>query len=80
MATGQVAEVYHEDYVAKRMEIGAVIAAAPKCNVVREVPKAGDVVILVGGRTGRDGCGGATRSSKEHTEESLFSCGAEVQR
>ena len=80
LATGQVAEVYHEDYVAKRMEIGAVIAAAPKCNVVREVPKAGDVVILVGGRTGRDGCGGATGSSKEHTEESLFSCGAEVQK
>ena len=80
LATGQVAEVYHEDYVAKRMEIGAVIAAAPKCNVVREIPNAGDVVILVGGRTGRDGCGGATGSSKEHTEESLFSCGAEVQK
>ena len=80
LATGQVAEVYDEDFVAKRMEIGAVIAAAPKAQVVRATPQKGDVVILVGGRTGRDGCGGATGSSKEHTEESLFSCGAEVQK
>lgn len=80
LATGQVAEVYDEDFVAKRMEIGAVIAAAPKENVVRQRPTAGDVIILVGGRTGRDGCGGATGSSKEHTEESLSACGAEVQK
>jgi len=80
LATGQVAEVYHEDFVAKRMELGAVIAAAPKKNVKREVPSAGDVIILLGGRTGRDGCGGATGSSKEHTEESIHSCGAEVQK
>ncbi|WP_110953654.1 phosphoribosylformylglycinamidine synthase [Anaerosinus massiliensis] len=80
LATGQVAEVYHENFVAKRLEVGAVIAAAPKCNVVREVPKVGDVIVLVGGKTGRDGCGGATGSSKEHTEESLTSCGAEVQK
>ncbi|MCI6870548.1 MAG: phosphoribosylformylglycinamidine synthase [Selenomonadales bacterium] len=80
LATGQVAEVYHDGFLAKRMEIGAVIAAAPKVNVVREVPSEGDVVILVGGRTGRDGCGGATGSSKEHTEDSLLSCGAEVQK
>lgn len=80
LATGQVTEVYHEGFMAKRLEIGAVIAAAPKCNVVREVPKTGDVIILVGGRTGRDGCGGATGSSKEHTQESLASCGAEVQK
>lgn len=80
LATGQVAEVYHPDYVAKRLEIGAVIGAAPKGNVVREHPVPGDVVILLGGRTGRDGCGGATGSSKEHTEESLFACGAEVQK
>lgn len=80
LATGQVAEVYHEGFVAKRLEVGAVIAAAPRCNVVREAPAAGDVVILVGGRTGRDGCGGATGSSKEHTEASLTSCGAEVQK
>jgi phosphoribosylformylglycinamidine synthase len=80
LATGQVAEVYDEDFVAKRMEIGAVIAAAPRENVVRETPEPGDVVVLVGGRTGRDGCGGATGSSKEHTEESLMSCGAEVQK
>ncbi|BAL82672.1 putative phosphoribosylformylglycinamidine synthase II [Selenomonas ruminantium subsp. lactilytica TAM6421] len=80
LATGQVREVYHEGYMAKRMEIGAVIAAAPKENVVRERPLAGDIVVLVGGRTGRDGCGGATGSSKEHTEESLTSCGAEVQK
>ena len=80
LATGQVAEIYHENFVAKRLEVGAVIAAAPKCNVVREVPAVGDVVVLVGGKTGRDGCGGATGSSKEHTEESLTSCGAEVQK
>ncbi len=80
LATGQVREVYHEGYLAKRMEIGAVIAAAPKENVVRERPAAGDIVVLVGGRTGRDGCGGATGSSKEHTEEFLTSCGAEVQK
>lgn len=80
LATGQVAEVYDEGFVAKRMEIGAVIAAAPRENVMRETPVPGDVVILVGGRTGRDGCGGATGSSKEHTAESLFTCGAEVQK
>lgn len=80
LATGQVSEVYHENFVAKRMEIGAVIAAAPKENVVREVPAEGDIIILVGGRTGRDGCGGATGSSKEHTEESLMTSGAEVQK
>ena len=80
LATGQVQEVYHEGYMAKRMEIGAVIAAAPKENVVRERPAADDIIVLVGGRTGRDGCGGATGSSKEHTEESLETCGAEVQK
>lgn len=80
LATGQVAEVFDQGYIAKRMEVGAVIAAAPKENIIREVPAAGDVVILVGGRTGRDGCGGATGSSKAHTEESLESCGAEVQK
>ncbi len=80
LATGQVTEIYDEGYIAKRMEIGAVIAAAPKQNVVRERPQAGDVVILLGGRTGRDGCGGATGSSKAHTEKSLESCGAEVQK
>ncbi|MTI46726.1 MAG: phosphoribosylformylglycinamidine synthase [Firmicutes bacterium] len=80
LATGQVSEFYDEGYVAKRMEIGAVIAATPKENVIRERPKAGDLVILVGGRTGRDGCGGATGSSKEHTEDSILDCGAEVQK
>lgn len=80
LATGQVSEVYHPYYVAKRMEVGAVIAAAPRENVVREEPKAGDVVILLGGRTGRDGLGGATGSSKEHTEDSINECGAEVQK
>ncbi len=80
LATGQVREVYHDGYMAKRMEIGAVIAAAPKVNVVRERPAANDLIVLVGGRTGRDGCGGATGSSKEHTEDSLKSCGAEVQK
>ncbi|MGN0664927.1 MAG: phosphoribosylformylglycinamidine synthase [Huintestinicola sp.] len=80
LATGHVAEVYHPGYVAKRMEIGAVVGAAPMDNVIREVPEAGDVIILLGGKTGRDGCGGATGSSKSHTEESLTSCGAEVQK
>ncbi|WP_432407387.1 phosphoribosylformylglycinamidine synthase [Wukongibacter sp. M2B1] len=80
LATGQVAEVYDEGFLAKRMEIGAVIAAAPKENVKREAPVEGDLILLVGGRTGRDGCGGATGSSKEHTEESIFTCGAEVQK
>ncbi|MBR5233247.1 MAG: phosphoribosylformylglycinamidine synthase [Clostridia bacterium] len=80
LATGQVDELYHPGYVAKRMEIGAVIAAAPAENVRRECPDPGDIVILLGGRTGRDGCGGATGSSKSHTLESLESCGAEVQK
>ena len=80
LTTGQVAEVYDEDFVAKRMEIGAVIAAVPKENVVRERPEAGDVIILLGGKTGRDGCGGATGSSKEHSEESILTCSAEVQK
>ncbi|MGF7059474.1 phosphoribosylformylglycinamidine synthase [Brassicibacter mesophilus] len=80
LATGQVAEIYDEGYVAKRMEIGAVVAAVPKGNVVREVPKQGDLVVLIGGKTGRDGCGGATGSSKAHTEESILNCGAEVQK
>ncbi|HBG7259250.1 phosphoribosylformylglycinamidine synthase [Clostridioides difficile] len=80
LTTGQVAEVYDENFVAKRMEIGAVIAAAPKGNVVRERPEAGDVIVLLGGKTGRDGCGGATGSSKEHSEESILTCSAEVQK
>jgi len=80
LATGQVSECYDEGFIAKRMEVGAVIAAAPKENVVREEPKPSDVVVLLGGRTGRDGCGGATGSSKEHTVSSLESCGAEVQK
>ncbi len=80
LATGLVHEVYHPGYVAKRMEIGAVIAAAPKSNVVRSRPSAGDVILLVGGRTGRDGCGGATGSSKSHTTASLTTAGAEVQK
>ncbi|MBO5938213.1 MAG: phosphoribosylformylglycinamidine synthase [Clostridia bacterium] len=80
LATGQVDEIYHDGYVAKHMEIGAVIAAAPAKNVRRECPEDGDVVILLGGRTGRDGCGGATGSSKSHTLSSLESCGAEVQK
>lgn len=80
LATGQVSEIFNEGYIAKRMEVGAVIAAAPKENVIREVPQPGDLIILTGGRTGRDGCGGATGSSKEHTEESISSCGAEVQK
>ena len=80
LATGIVDEIYHDGYVAKRMEIGAVIAAAPAENVRRECPADGDVVILLGGKTGRDGCGGATGSSKSHSLESLESCGAEVQK
>ncbi len=80
LSTGQVAEVYDEGFVAKRMEIGAVIAAAKKEHVVRDVPSPGDIIILTGGRTGRDGCGGATGSSKEHTIESITTCGAEVQK
>ncbi|MCI9595939.1 MAG: phosphoribosylformylglycinamidine synthase [Firmicutes bacterium] len=80
LATGLVDEVYDEDYAAKRMEIGAVIGAAPASHVIRKVPTSGDVIVLVGGRTGRDGCGGATGSSKEHTEESILECGAEVQK
>ena len=80
LATGQVQEIYHSGYVAKRMEIGAVIGAAPKKNVVREVPAAGDVIILLGGRTGRDGIGGATGSSKAHDEKSVLTCGSEVQK
>ncbi|MEE0516659.1 MAG: phosphoribosylformylglycinamidine synthase [Clostridiales bacterium] len=80
LATGQVDEIYHPGYVAKRMEIGAVIAAAPAENVIRKVPAPGDRVILLGGKTGRDGCGGATGSSKSHDVSSLESCGAEVQK
>ncbi len=80
LATGQVDELYHDGYAAKRMEIGAVVAAAPAENVRRERPVDGDIVILLGGKTGRDGCGGATGSSKSHTVESLESCGAEVQK
>lgn len=80
LATGIVDEIYHPGYAAKRMEIGAVIAAAPEKNVRREVPEPGDVVILLGGATGRDGCGGATGSSKSHTAQSLETCGAEVQK
>jgi len=80
LATGSVEEYYHEKFVAKRMEIGAVIGAAPKAAVVRERPAAGDIIVLLGGRTGRDGMGGATGSSKEHTEKSLATCGAEVQK
>ena len=80
LATGHVHELYHPGYVAKRMEIGAVLGAAPAVNVIRKKPMPGDVVILLGGRTGRDGCGGATGSSKSHTVESLETCGAEVQK
>ncbi len=80
LATGIVDEIYHPGYVAKRMEIGAVIAATPEENVRRECPQDGDVVILLGGRTGRDGCGGATGSSKSHNLKSLENCGAEVQK
>ena len=80
LATGHVAEIYHDGYMAKRMEIGAVIAAAPADHVRRERPAPGDVIILLGGRTGRDGCGGATGSSKSHSVSSLETCGAEVQK
>ena len=80
LTTGQVSEVYDEDFVAKRMEIGAVIAAVPKENVVRVRPEAGDIIVLLGGKTGRDGCGGATGSSKEHSEDSIKTCSAEVQK
>ena len=80
LATGQVAEIYHDGYVAKRLEIGALVGAAPKANVVRKRPIPGDMVILLGGRTGRDGCGGATGSSKAHNSKSLTTCGAEVQK
>ena len=80
LATGLVEEIYHDGYAAKRMEIGAVVGAAPADEVRREVPQPDDVVILLGGRTGRDGCGGATGSSKAHTHESLETCGAEVQK
>ncbi len=80
LATGQVSEIYDKGYMAKRMEIGAVIGAAPASHVYREKPAAGDCIILIGGRTGRDGCGGATGSSKGHTLESILTCGAEVQK
>ncbi|MDL2234169.1 phosphoribosylformylglycinamidine synthase [Ruminococcaceae bacterium OttesenSCG-928-L11] len=80
LCTGHVHEIYHPGYVAKRMEIGAVLGAAPAANVVRERPDPDDVIILLGGKTGRDGCGGATGSSKSHTAQSLESCGAEVQK
>lgn len=80
LATGQVDEIYHPGYVAKRMEIGAVVGAAPMENVRREVPDPGDIIVLLGGRTGRDGCGGATGSSKSHKLSSLEECGAEVQK
>ena len=80
LATGYVKEIYHPDYVAKRMEIGAVMGAAPRKNVIRENSDPDDVIILLGGRTGRDGCGGATGSSKVHTESSIETCGAEVQK
>ena len=80
LATGTVKEIYHPNYVAKRMEIGAVMGAAPRRAVIRETSDPGDIIILLGGRTGRDGCGGATGSSKVHTEESIETCGAEVQK
>ncbi|MBO8463838.1 MAG: phosphoribosylformylglycinamidine synthase [Firmicutes bacterium] len=80
LATGHVSEIYHPHYVAKRMEIGAVMGAAPRKNVIRENSEPGDQIILLGGRTGRDGCGGATGSSKVHTMESIETCGAEVQK
>ena len=80
LATGEVKEYYNQGFVAKRMEIGAVLGAAPRNNVVREAPVPGDIIILLGGKTGRDGCGGATGSSKKHTVESLETCGAEVQK
>jgi phosphoribosylformylglycinamidine synthase len=80
LATGYVKEIYHPNYVAKRMEIGAVMGAAPQANVIRETSDPGDIIVLLGGRTGRDGCGGATGSSKAHDSKSLTSCGAEVQK
>ena len=80
LATGYVKEIYHPNYVAKRMEIGAVMGAAPQANVIRETSDPGDIIVLLGGRTGRDGCGGATGSSKAHNSKSLTSCGAEVQK
>ncbi len=80
LATGYVKEIYHPDYVAKRMEIGAVMGAAPRRAVIRETSDPGDIIILLGGRTGRDGCGGATGSSKVHTTKSLETCSAEVQK
>ena len=80
LATGYVKEIYHPNYVAKRMEIGAVMGAAPRRAVIRETSDPGDIIILLGGRTGRDGCGGATGSSKVHTESSIETCGAEVQK
>ena len=80
LATGYVKEIYHPAYVAKRMEIGAVMGAAPRKDVIRETSDPGDLIILLGGRTGRDGCGGATGSSKVHTEASIETCGAEVQK
>ncbi|MEE1257276.1 MAG: phosphoribosylformylglycinamidine synthase [Lachnospiraceae bacterium] len=80
LATGYVKEIYHPNYVAKRMEIGAVMGAAPRASVIREDSDPGDIIILLGGRTGRDGCGGATGSSKVHTEASIETCGAEVQK
>jgi phosphoribosylformylglycinamidine synthase len=80
LATGIVAEIYHEGYIAKRLETGFVVGAAPKENIYREIPKKGDVVVLLGGDTGRDGCGGATGSSKAHTAASVEKCGAEVQK
>ena len=80
LATGYVKEIYHPNYVAKRMEIGAVMGAAPRRAVIRETSDPGDIIVLLGGRTGRDGCGGATGSSKVHTESSIESCGAEVQK
>ena len=80
LATGIVDELYHDGYVAKHMELGAVVGAAPASNVVRQTPAPGDVVVLIGGRTGRDGCGGATGSSKSHSVSSIEECGAEVQK
>jgi len=80
LATGHVNEKYHPGYVAKRMEVGFVVGAAPECQIIKEEPTAGDIVLLIGGRTGRDGIGGATGSSKSHDAQSLFACGAEVQK
>ena len=80
LATTYVKEIYHDGYVAKRMEVGAVCGAAPKANVIRKKPEAGDIVVLIGGATGRDGVGGATGSSKEHNDTSLTKCSSEVQK